>query len=77
MWQLTELIAGLPGLLALWGFFIYVNYVITQKIHEQNKNNKVKFIVALRILVLSVMSNDVLPKSNVCVKTESVFSSNL
>ena len=51
---------------------------------EQKKNgltlfevNKIKFVVALRILVLSVMSNDVLPKSNVCVKTESVFSSNL
>ena len=39
--------------------------------------NKIKFIVSLRILVLSVMSNDVLPKSNVCVKTEPVFSSNL
>ena len=35
------------------------------------------FIVALRVFVLSVMSNDVLPKSNACVKFESVFSSNL
>ena len=51
---------------------------------EQKKNgltlfdvNKIKFVVALRILVLSVMSNDVLPKNNVSVKAESVVSSNL
>ena len=39
--------------------------------------NKIKFVVALRILVLSVMSNDVLPKNKVSVKAESVVSSNL
>ena len=35
------------------------------------------FIVALRILVLPVMSNDILPKSNTCVRFESIFSKNL
>ena len=39
--------------------------------------NMKKFIVALRISALSVMLNDVFPKSNVCVKMESIFSSNL
>ena len=39
--------------------------------------NKKKFIVALRVSALSVMLNDLFPKSNVCVKMESIFSSNL
>ena len=36
-----------------------------------------KFIIALGILILPVMLNDVFPKSNVFVKKESVLSSNL
>ena len=38
---------------------------------------KIKFIVTFKISVLPIMLNDVSPKSNVCVKTESVFYSNL
>ena len=34
-------------------------------------------MVALRILALPVMLNDVFPKSNVCLRRESDFSSNL
>ena len=36
-----------------------------------------KFIIALGILTLLVMLNDVFPRSNVFVKKESVLSSNL
>ena len=35
--------------------------------------NKIKFIVALRILVLSVMLNDVFPKSDVCEIGVGIF----
>ena len=39
--------------------------------------NKIKFYCSIKNLSISVMSNDILLKSNVCVKFESVFPSNL
>ena len=40
-------------------------------------DNKIKFIVALIILALSVVSNDVFQIGMVCIKTELLFSHNL
>ena len=56
------------------------NYQIDFALKNGSSNilvNKIKLIIGLKILALPVMLNELLPKSNICKKKESVFFSNL